>query len=112
MWLVCITYIIQIFFPHLSSLESLNSLSNYDMCSYDTICLSAGHALQFLQHGWVGLVESSTVGFLGIFHFMFLYLTHRKFHVDAGIHPKDFFVMLRAIPHISSVWHLSFGLQQ
>lgn len=34
------------------------------------------------------------------------------FQCFAGIHPKDSFVMLRAIVLISSVWHLSYGQQQ
>lgn len=74
--------------------------------------LSAGYALQFFQHGWVGFLESRADSFLDVVHLIFLYVTPRKFCVDAEIHPKDFFVMLRAIAHISSVWLLSYGLQQ
>ena len=74
--------------------------------------LSAGHALQFFQHGWVGFLESRADSFLDVVHLIFLDVTQRKFCVDAEIHPKDFFAMLRAIARISSVWLRSYGLQQ
>lgn len=69
-----------------------------------------GYDVQLLQHGWVCFLDLQLcISYMYVFHVTLA--LYDSCYSCAGIHQKGSFVILRVIPLISSVWHLSYGLQ-